>query len=59
MTKKRRGRLPSGKIVDYRRCKGCLAKYKGIIRDAQGKIERVIDCQTNCLFLKQCLVTHI
>lgn len=59
MAKRRRGRLPSGKIVDYRRCKGCLAKYKGVIRDAQGKIERVIDCQTNCLVLKGGLVAGI
>lgn len=51
--------MPSGKIVDYRRCKGCLAKYKGIIRDAQGNIERKISCQTNCIVLKESLVTRI
>ena len=59
MKKKQRGRLPSGKIVDYKRCKGCLAKYKGIIKDTQGNIERKISCQTNCIFLKQRLVTGI
>jgi len=56
MAKKRRGRLPSGKIMDYARCKGCLAKYKGVIRDAQGRVERIISCQTNCLVLKEHLV---
>jgi len=52
MAKKQRGRLPSGKIVDYARCKGCLAKYKGVIKNAQGKIEREFSCQTNCLVLE-------
>lgn len=57
--KKEKGRLPSGKIMKYRRCIGCPAKYKGIIKGAQGKVERIIDCQTNCIFLRQHLVTHI
>jgi len=59
MKKKQRGRLPSGRIMDYARCKGCSAKYKGTIKNAQDKIERVISCQTNCLFLKGGLVTGI
>jgi hypothetical protein len=57
--KKKRGRIPSGKGVSYARCKDCSVKYKGIIRNAEGKIERRISCQTNCLFLKARLVTHI
>jgi len=56
---RKKGRLPSGKIVDYARCKGCLAKYRGVIKNEQGKVERVINCQTNCLVLKGGLVTGI
>lgn len=56
---KRRKRIPSGKGVSYARCKNCPAKYKGIIKNAEGKIERKISCLTNCFFLKPSLVTHI
>jgi len=59
MAKKQRRRLSSGKTVDYARCKGCLAKYRGVIKNEQGKIERVIGCQTGCPVLAGCLVTRI
>lgn len=57
--KKKRGRIPITKGVDYARCKGCLAKYKGVIKDKEGNVERRISCQTNCIFLKKDLITHI
>jgi len=50
MAKKRRG-IPVGKNVGYARCRGCPAKYRGIIKDARGRVERRISCQTNCFFL--------
>jgi len=57
--KKKRGRIPITKSVSYARCKGCLAKYRGVIKNGQGEVERIISCQTNCLVLKGGLVTGI
>lgn len=57
--KKKRRRIPITKGVNYARCKDCPVKYKGIIRNAEGKVERVISCQTNCLVLISGLVTGI
>lgn len=45
MTK--RGRLPSTR-VSFNRCDDCSMYWKGIIRDENGKIERVIACNSPC-----------
>lgn len=50
MTKKRRG-IPVGRGVSYARCRDCPAKYRGIIKDVRGRVERRISCQTHCFFL--------
>jgi len=52
--KKRRGRLPSVKKIEFSRCKNCPLKYYGVEKDAKtGKILRVFDCRKDCILLKK------
>lgn len=55
-SKKGRRGIPSGLSLNrsFNLCEGCLLKSKVTIRDARtGRVERTIDCKTNCKRRKQ------